>query len=446
MGLDLEMGDEELRMKHADQAGRRRILKTGLGACLVLPKWLGTVSALCAAPDVLKIIDRISPRNGHRPLRPRTLYIVLHTTEGAEAGALDKVWRRGETHYFVATDGRVLRIIDPAKIAAHAGRSMWEGHRNIDNFSIGIEVVGTYDRDITAAQYSSLNALLAQLKSRYGIADRNVLTHSMVAYGSPNRFHDKDHRGRKRCGMIFARADVRRKLGLMDKPGHDADVEAGRLVVADEELYRFLFAPAPSGSEHRAQPIEIAVPIPTDSNIVTSKWTPWNIARERYDRPETTYVFPDGKRVRGDQVKDWNRIPEGTRVLLAEGQTENEPAVEGFLEIGKDGDNPRSLVGDAYDRSTTIYFFPDGRVRTGHDLKNTKAGAALLDHLPVGTRLLAGYVYGGFVQSRRPASSIAGIKWNYPSTYYRFPDGRIVSGDEINDASIPTNTLIFYQN
>ena len=60
--------------------------------------------------------------------------------------------------------------------------------------------------------------------------------------------------------------------------------------------------------------------------------------------------------------------------------------------------------------------------------------------------MLVGYVYGGYVQSSRPPSSIAGIKWNYPSTFYRFPDGRIVSGDEIDRSAIPARTLIFYQN
>jgi hypothetical protein len=57
-----------------------------------------------------------------------------------------------------------------------------------------------------------------------------------------------------------------------------------------------------------------------------------------------------------------------------------------------------------------------------------------------------GYVYGGYVKSSRPPSSIAGVKWNYPSTFYRFPNGRIVSGDEIDDSGIPVRTLIFYQN
>ncbi len=429
-----------------EELTRRELLQAGFATILAIPAALGRLAAFgTTVSATLKIIDHLSPLNQRRPLRPHTLYIVLHTTEGAEAGSLDKVWRRGETHYFVTPDGRVLRIIDRAKIATHAGRSMWEGHCNIDDYAIGIEVVGYHDQDITKAQYPALRTLLSQLKSTYSIGDKRVLTHSMVAYGCPNWFHPNNHRGRKRCGMIFARPDVRLKLGLAAKPEHDVDVETGRLIVGDTELYRFLYdrgsAAAVAGTNTRVQ--VSAVQVPAESNIITKNWTPWNIARERYDQPDTIYAFPDGKRMRGDQIQDWNKIPEGTRVQVAE--NENEQPMVGFLEIGKDGDTPRALAGDAFDRKTTIYFFPNGLIRTGRDLKSDKTTRALLDRPPQGTRVLLGYIYGGLVRSRRPPSSIAGIKWNYPSTFYRFPDGRIASGDEIDDSAIPVRTLIFYQ-
>ncbi len=321
---------------------------------------------------------------------------------------------------------------------------MWEGHRNIDDYAIGIEVVGYYNKEITENQYDALRQLLRQLKELYGIEDGRVLTHSMVAYGSPNRFHPSEHRGRKRCGMIFARPDVRQRLGLAAGPQHDVDVEAGRLIVGDVQLYRFLYAPAAIAASAPARGVVAAAP--TESNVVTRTWTPWLIARDRYDQPDTIYVMPDGKQVRGDQIQDWTRIPEGTRVLASEAETENDQAAIGFREIGRDGDDARTLAGTAYDRDTTIYFFPDGLIRTGHELDGNRSSRSLLDHPPKGTRVLIGYIYGGFVRSSRPASAIAGIKWNYPSTYYRYPDGRILSGDEIDDAAIPVRTLIFYQN
>jgi hypothetical protein len=426
----------------ARQTTRRELLEAGFGSLLVLSARLRSGHAGDAAHPALKISDHLSPRNKRRPARPHTYYLVLHTTEGAEAGSLDKVWRLGEANYFVKSNGTVLRIIERTRIATHAGRSMWEGHRNIDDYSIGIEVVGRHDREISEAQYDALRELLRQLKSLYRIPDSRVLTHSMVAYGRPNRFYRFDHRGRKRCGMIFARPDVRLKLGLQSKPDRDVDVRFGRLKIGDAELYRFLFASPPAAAAS-APPPSPAAQVPAESDTITKDWTAWHIAREKYDHADTTYIFPDGRRLQGDQIQDWGRIPAGTRVVVAD--TDDEQAMEDFLEVKEDGQSARSVAGEGFNRSTTIYFLPDGLIRTGRELGGS-ASSPLLERLPKGTRVLAGYVYGGHVRSSRPPSSIAGAKWNYPSTYYRFPDGRIVSGDEVDASAIPAQTLVFYRN
>jgi N-acetylmuramoyl-L-alanine amidase len=430
------------------------ILRAGqitLAAILLIPWWLAMPSN--ADAKSLAISNRFSPLNRKRPFRPETRYIILHTTEGSEVGSLSKVRRYGEAHYFVTTSGHVYRIIDRNRIAAHTGRSMWEGRSNLDNSSIGIEVVGTCDRDITPAQYDALAELLRQLKNLYRIEDRNVLTHSMVAYGRPNRFHPSNHRGRKRCGMIFARPDVRSRLGLLSQPTRDPDVAAGRLKIGDKELYDRLYASA----SLQAGPVPMIASLPSgdgakdatgppggESGVIGRGQNAWSIARDLYNHPDTTYVLPNGNRFRGDQIEDWNRIPVGTRVLLSE--EEPEQGFEGFLEIGRDGVSVRDLAGDAFAESTTIYFFPNGLVRTGAELSGDASLRKLIDDPPRGTRLLVGYTYGGSVGARRSAYYVVGRKWNYPSTFYRLPDGRILSGDEIDERSIPSRTLIFFQN
>lgn len=433
-------------MKHTDLnvPMRRKFLRTTTSLMLAL----AVISIASQAHASLSISNRFSPLNSKRPRRPQTLYIVLHTTEGEEAGSLNNLVRFGETHYFVARSGKVFRIIDKSKIATHAGRSMWEGKTTIDNYSLGIEVSGYHNKDITDAQYESLRELLRQLKSLYGIADENVLTHSMVAYGRPNRFHDDNHRGRKRCGMIFANPEVRARLGLLSKPQRDLDVEEGRLKVADKELFNYLF---PEGSKPTllaaAKMDAVVLPpdvdIPQESSIIDSNRSAWQIARERYNHPSTIYVMPDGSRTAGDQVRDWSHLPQGTRVIL--GETEDAQRFEGFLEIGKEGDTSEAVAGKAYASATTIYFFPDGFIRTGAELKSRRSTQNLLNNPPKGTRILVGYVYGGYIKTRRLPSSIAGVKWNYPSTYYRYPNGTILSGDDIDAKAVPAGTLIFYQ-
>jgi len=422
---------------------RRDIVRMA-AAFLVVPG----MKSLPAWARPLLFQNHFSPLNRKRPQRPQTRYIILHTTEGEEEGSLRKIKRYGEAHYCISYSGKVYRIIDKPKIAKHTGRSMWEGRSSIDNYSIGIEVVGYHNKNIRGAQYDALAELLRQLKSIYGISDENVLTHSMVAYGRPNRFHESNHRGRKRCGMIFADPEVRARLGLQAKPDHDTDVRAGRLKVGDAELYRYLFAGKPTATlvaaagEPAAVPPAVVEP-PAESSRIDGNWTAWSIARERYDHPSTIYVFPDGRRVPGDRIEDWARIPTGTHVVLNE--MEEEQAFEGFLEIGKDGNTARAVAGKAYADATTIYFFPDGLIRTGSELKKSRAMRALLKKTPKGTRALVGYVYGGHVKTRRPPSSIAGVKWNYPSTFYRFPNGRILNGDDVSVSDIPAGTLVFYQ-
>jgi len=383
----------------------------------------------------LNISSRFSPKDRKRAVRPYTRYIVLHTTEGREAGSFDKIWKRGEAHYFISLKGAVYRIIEKNKIATHAGRSLWEGHGPVDNYSIGIEVVGYHDKDITPEQYSALKELLRQLQSTYKIPDERVVTHSMVAYGRPNRFHPYDHRGRKRCGMIFARADVRERLGLKAGPKIDSDVQEGRLRVADQELYDFLF--------HQEYPAATVLASREDRPLVIDKeHTAWDIARDLFDSSDTRYLFPDGSSLAGSEITDWGKIPAGTRIEIVKG--EEDLGFEGFHTVAAE-ESARDIAGENYAEKSTIYLLPSGMVRTGHEMEASAATRKLLDKLPPGTRVLTGYVYGGHVKKNRSASWIAGRKWNYPSTYYYLPGGRIMSGDEIDDSSIPVDTLVLFQ-
>ena len=204
---------------------------------------------LCAPALAGWFSSRYSPRDAERPRRSRTDYIVLHTTEGAVLGAFRKLFQNGEAHFLVDRSGRVYMIIRQDKVAYHAGRSMWHGRENIDNCSIGIEVVGNYNGSVTDAQCAAIRQLLDNLKRSYRVSDDRVLTHSMVAYGGANRWFSTPHRGRKRCGMLFANPSLRLRLGLHSQPLYDPDVAAGRLTAADAYLARMLYgAPLPTGT------------------------------------------------------------------------------------------------------------------------------------------------------------------------------------------------------
>ena len=393
---------------------------------------VAVVLAVAAEPVcALTIVNAWSPRNRERPRRSRTEFIILHTTEGAAKGSLAKIQRNGEAHYFIDTTGKISRVVEKHRVAFHTGRSMWSGKSTIDNYSIGIEIVGYHNRSITSAQYSAVKALVSDLQKVYRIPDDRVLTHSMVAYGTPNRWQKRSHRGRKRCGMLFAQRTVRSKLGLTKQPLYDPDVKAGRLVIADPYLHKVLYGSA------RQQATAISRFRGDDAFMISAARSAWDIARDKYNSPTTVYVFPDGTKRRGNEVKNWKKVPAGTKVVLSDSQGDN--VNERVKEIGVDGKTALEIAGDEYKSKTTIYVLPDGSVKRGDQF-----GEVELASLPAKTRLLVGYVLGGHITPRRTAFDICGKRWNFPSTFYMFPDGTLRAGDAINETAVPKNARVFY--
>ncbi|MBQ7667685.1 MAG: N-acetylmuramoyl-L-alanine amidase, partial [Kiritimatiellae bacterium] len=406
-----------------------------------------------------------SPRNKKRALRKSTRFIILHTTEGSARGALEKLSANGECHYVVDTDGKVYSIIDRGRIAYHAGLSMWGGLTGLDSHSIGIEVVGYHDKTITGAQTEALRKLLADLKRVYKIPDDKVLTHSMVAFGNPNHWHKRKHRGRKRCGMLFADSALRAKLGLLSKPAFDPDLKAGRLYDADPALTKILYKKQPSATGKKVQHL-VAAPSaakggaktgqtaaadsPSASAAAAAKTSvigpgrsAWDIARDKYDAPTTTYRFPDGSVKNGAEItaKQWRAMPAGTVVSMSdEGDAPADSGRRGLLEIGTDG-SAQDLAGDDIAASSTFYFPPGGEFSSGAAL--TLSG---IFAMPPGTKMLVGYKSGGPVSAKRPVFSICGTAWNSEETFYWDPESRrIVSGGDIDEKNIPKGSIVFYR-
>ena len=206
-----------------------------------------------------------SPRNPERKVRASTELIVLHTTEAPARSSLNKLSDRGEAHFCVTEEGGVYAIVDRDRVAFHAGRSMWNGKEDVDNFSIGIECVGYHDKPMPMPQIAAIRELVKDLKAMYRLPDHCVVCHSHVAYGSPNKWQKRKHRGRKRCGMLFAMPSVRRVLELKSRPAFDTDTRAGRLTVGDDYLRNVLYGrtdtmvaaykpPAPARPAPKPQP------------------------------------------------------------------------------------------------------------------------------------------------------------------------------------------------
>ncbi len=142
------------------------------------------------------IVTRLSPNWNERPAfggEKRLLIdtIILHYTgmpTGAEAlERLCSADSQVSAHYLVEENGDIFALVDPEKRAWHAGVSSWQGQENMNNSSIGIEVVNPgHDhgyRPFPERQIARLIELLGYLKARFDIPTQRFLGHSDVAPG-----------------------------------------------------------------------------------------------------------------------------------------------------------------------------------------------------------------------------------------------------------------------
>jgi len=85
-------------------------------------------------------------------------------------------------HYLIDRAGEIYRLVEDKNIAYHAGAGrLPDGRTNINEISIGIELMNTKDGKFTPSQYETLNKLIKNLKSKYSI--KYVLGHNQIAPG-----------------------------------------------------------------------------------------------------------------------------------------------------------------------------------------------------------------------------------------------------------------------
>jgi N-acetylmuramoyl-L-alanine amidase len=135
----------------------------------------------------MNIIEAPSPNFDPRTVTPSM--VVLHYTgmqTGEEAIArLRDPEARVSAHYVVEEDGRVFRLVPEERRAWHAGVSFWRGRRNVNGDSIGVEIVNPGHewgyRPFPEAQVTAVTALVADIRTRWMIEDRDIVGHSDVA-------------------------------------------------------------------------------------------------------------------------------------------------------------------------------------------------------------------------------------------------------------------------
>ncbi len=132
-------------------------------------------------------VDLPSPNFDDRE-GPISIAVLHYTGMKDAASAIDRLRdpeAKVSCHYLVDEDGQVLRLVEEAKRAWHAGRSCWRGIRGVNDASIGIEIVNPGHefgyRPFPKAQMDAVVPLLAGIVERHQIPRANVVGHSDIA-------------------------------------------------------------------------------------------------------------------------------------------------------------------------------------------------------------------------------------------------------------------------
>ncbi len=130
-----------------------------------------------------------SPNHDERTL-PVDALILHYTGMSGAAEALLRLCNplsKVSSHYLVFEEGRVVQMVPEARRAWHAGLSAWEGVRDMNSRSIGIEIAhpghasdGTV-APFPEAQMAAVTALCRDILGRWPIRPDRVLGHSDIA-------------------------------------------------------------------------------------------------------------------------------------------------------------------------------------------------------------------------------------------------------------------------
>lgn len=122
--------------------------------------------------------------------RRRIDMVVLHATAGSKAGDLYTLSGRNRrhlvsTHYYITKLGEIYQLVQDKDIAWHAGVSYWQGEKNCNRFSLGIELENRNDGvdKYSQPQYDALVWLCQTKVRQYNIPQSRFVRHSDVAPG-----------------------------------------------------------------------------------------------------------------------------------------------------------------------------------------------------------------------------------------------------------------------
>jgi len=116
-------------------------------------------------------------------------YIILHYTGmQSEIESIDRlkdIKSKVSCHYLINRKGQITQMVNDNRVAWHAGKSKWKNLKNLNENSIGIELVNKGHKfgyqNFSSIQITNLIILCKNLKKKYVIKKENFLGHSDIA-------------------------------------------------------------------------------------------------------------------------------------------------------------------------------------------------------------------------------------------------------------------------
>ena len=116
-------------------------------------------------------------------------YLIFHYTgmksENKAIKRLTSSSSNVSCHYFIRSNGQIIKIVPDSYVAWHAGISEWKKDKLLNINSIGIEISNPGHehgyKDFNFKQVNSIVKLTKFLKNKYKIRKENILGHSDIA-------------------------------------------------------------------------------------------------------------------------------------------------------------------------------------------------------------------------------------------------------------------------
>lgn len=141
-----------------------------------------------------------------------TAIVLHHTASAADAKRIGMFFSKPSAqvsaNYVVGKKGTVVQCVPDSYASWHAGRSVFLGRDNVNQFSLGIEIcnLGNDSDPYPETQYAALGRLLAYLMVTHGIGWNGVTRHRDIAIPAGRKIDTSNNFSLQRLRQAVAQA------------------------------------------------------------------------------------------------------------------------------------------------------------------------------------------------------------------------------------------------